>query len=413
MPDLIRHVWDNRGEVFNWELFDKTATLLIDALTRGWKGDEGLKLAKLATPTQISIDYDSPDYACLQMFELNLFQFSAAKTAAAAQQLNELARDNETFSEFNKKANKLMSVYNENFLRTEYDFAHNTASNAAKYHRLRGLKNEFPTWQYLTAGDDRVREAHRALHGKKFKADDPAFDSISPPNGWGCRCYIKPLTGVSNNYTTKDEAERLLAQSEVNKAGQSEWDRMIKYGFNVNRAKVKQIFDKNKMYVHENLGEKLSYKDQGMKAYSEMDRATFADRDILERDKAWATAWHDGYGETAVDYAKRRLTFSKKTVKSHLTDKYIHEGVAGRQNTIELVPEVLKSPDEVYLFDAGSVRYKLRYIKYYCDYSMSVVAEITDDRLKVQSWYNIIETSLDAHQRNGVLIKRNPAIVKD
>ncbi|MDD4740447.1 MAG: hypothetical protein PHY20_02660 [Bacteroidales bacterium] len=37
MPDLIRHTWDNRGETFNWELFDKTAALIVDALTRGWE----------------------------------------------------------------------------------------------------------------------------------------------------------------------------------------------------------------------------------------------------------------------------------------------------------------------------------------------------------------------------------------
>lgn len=412
MPDLIRHTWDNRGETFNWELFDKTAALIVDALTRGWEDKEGLKLAKHANPAQISIDYNSPDYACLQMFELNIYQFSAGKSAAVVQQLNELARDNETFSEFRKKAEIITTVFNENYLRTEYDFAHNTASNAAKYHRMRGLKNEFPTWQYMTAGDDRVRSAHRALSGKKFEADGAAFDTIMPPNGWGCRCYVKPLAGKPNSYTTKEQAEDLLAQSGIDKQGKSEWDRMMKHGFNVNRGKVKQIFDKNKMYVHENLSEKLSYKDQGMKAYSEMDRASFADRDIVERDKTWATAWHDKFGETAVDYAKRRLTFSKKTVKSHLTDKYIQEGVDGRQNTIELVPEVLNSPDEVYLFDAGSNRYKLRYIKYYTNFNLNVVSEITDDRLRIQSWYNI-ETGLDAHARNGILIKRNPAIVKD
>ncbi len=411
MPDMIRQIWHDRGTVFNWDYFDKTNVLLLDAISRGWEEKEGLKLAKHANPAQINIDYDSPDYACLQMFELNMYKFSAGKSAAVVQQLNELARDNETFSEFRKKAEKITAVFNENYLRTEYDLAHNSSSNAAKYHRLRAMKNQFPTWQYMTAGDDRVRSAHQALANKKFKADDEAFDVIMPPNGWGCRCYLKPLSGKSNSYTSKKQAEELLAKSGIDKKGNSELDRMIKNGFNINRGKVRQIFDANKMYVKENLSEKLTWKDQGMKAYDDINSKEFPEKTIMERDKAFAQAWHEKNGETVIDYAKRRITFSKKTVKAHLADKYIKEGVAGRQNTIELVPEILKSADEVYFIDTGKGRYKLRYIKFYKDYIMNVVAEINDDKLWVQGWYNITSNTLDMHERVGILIKRNPAIV--
>jgi hypothetical protein len=33
------------------------------------------------------------------------------------------------------------------------------------------------------------REAHLALDGRAFRYDDPIWDEITSPNGWGCRCY--------------------------------------------------------------------------------------------------------------------------------------------------------------------------------------------------------------------------------
>jgi len=43
-------------------------------------------------------------------------------------------------------------------------------------------------WEYVTVGDDRVREAHERLDGIKRKVGDPFWEKFWPPNGWGCRC---------------------------------------------------------------------------------------------------------------------------------------------------------------------------------------------------------------------------------
>jgi len=61
------------------------------------------------------------------------------------------------------------------------------------------IKSVFRFRQYLTVGNGRagtnnVRDTHAALHGKVFAADDPFWDTFTPPWEWGCRCYFVALT---------------------------------------------------------------------------------------------------------------------------------------------------------------------------------------------------------------------------
>lgn len=41
---------------------------------------------------------------------------------------------------------------------------------------------------YVTVGDDRVRPTHVALDGVQLPKDHPRWASITPPNGYACRC---------------------------------------------------------------------------------------------------------------------------------------------------------------------------------------------------------------------------------
>ena len=47
---------------------------------------------------------------------------------------------------------------------------------------------------YSAIMDNRTRPTHKALHGKVMEKSDPAWSSISPPNGYNCRCTIVELT---------------------------------------------------------------------------------------------------------------------------------------------------------------------------------------------------------------------------
>jgi len=45
-------------------------------------------------------------------------------------------------------------------------------------------------WQYVTAGDNRVRDSHAKLHGKQWKIGDAQAEAVYPPNGFQCRCAM-------------------------------------------------------------------------------------------------------------------------------------------------------------------------------------------------------------------------------
>lgn len=51
-----------------------------------------------------------------------------------------------------------------------------------------------PYWQYMAIMDERTRPEHQAMHQKIYKADDPFWSVFYPPNGWGCRCFVRNLT---------------------------------------------------------------------------------------------------------------------------------------------------------------------------------------------------------------------------
>lgn len=65
---------------------------------------------------------------------------------------------------------------------------------AGRYQQLRQLRSRRPFWRYLTASDQRVRDSHRAMHGRVYRADSPVWDQWFPPNGHNCRCTIQSLS---------------------------------------------------------------------------------------------------------------------------------------------------------------------------------------------------------------------------
>lgn len=52
----------------------------------------------------------------------------------------------------------------------------------------------FPYLQYVAINDASTRPSHAALHGQVFRKDDPIWHSITPPNGYNCRCRTRALS---------------------------------------------------------------------------------------------------------------------------------------------------------------------------------------------------------------------------
>ncbi len=79
--------------------------------------------------------------------------------------------------------------YTENVFRTNvrsfYSAGHYEAQS-------KNIKNK-PYWLYDGIEDGREREHTRMYNGKVFRADDPIWQKIYPPNGYNCRCKVIAL----------------------------------------------------------------------------------------------------------------------------------------------------------------------------------------------------------------------------
>lgn len=74
-----------------------------------------------------------------------------------------------------------------------------TAYHAGRYAEQIANSDEQPYWQYVAVQDSRTRPSHMALHGKVYRFDDPIWDTLYPPNGWGCRCRVRALSDFQLN----------------------------------------------------------------------------------------------------------------------------------------------------------------------------------------------------------------------
>jgi len=89
---------------------------------------------------------------------------------------------------------------NAHHLETVYLTNVHGAANDARWAELQqdsaGLREFFPYLQYLTVGDDVVREDHIDLDGLVLRRDDQAWDSIYPIKDFNCRCQVVEVSVV-------------------------------------------------------------------------------------------------------------------------------------------------------------------------------------------------------------------------
>lgn len=62
--------------------------------------------------------------------------------------------------------------------------------------------DEIELLKYMTMEDAKVRPAHRTLHGLVAPKTDKIWDSIYPPNGWNCRCWVVSVDSNSGERPT-------------------------------------------------------------------------------------------------------------------------------------------------------------------------------------------------------------------
>lgn len=79
-------------------------------------------------------------------------------------------------------------------LRTIYESNIRTALAAGHWEKAQRTKRALPYFIYQLGPSERHRPEHVALEGTMLPVDDPFWNTHYPPNGWGCKCWLRQIT---------------------------------------------------------------------------------------------------------------------------------------------------------------------------------------------------------------------------
>ena len=411
---LIARTPNSKG--FDTELFEFFSNDLLKAFRDGWNAEE----PKMADKASIALQYSIEDDALKTAMEMNLYRFSAAKTLAEIQELNQIFRESLNYKDFERKAIGVCEAFNKRWQKTEYDTAYNSALSTSRYRQMLKLTKGAPYWEYVTARDERVRETHRGLDGVILRFDDERWQKIYPPNGWRCRCVVSSLTrNQAKGVNLKEMQNRVDAYLET-----SDWQKAKAQGWGVNRALIGEVFTANQFYVRKFKDKAakylrgLYYNDYGLESFGK--RLAQAEQ-ILKEYEGDPAEWFEIH-KTLKDYLGRQVVMPEKVFKKHTEGKYTNDSER-RPQLLGCIEEVLSSPDEVWLNDYAKEDdfRNLCFIKFYKEKVINVVCEITDDlEYNITTWFeikqkpkqkqhNFTERKKDTRwrYRRGLLIKKS------
>lgn len=406
---IVQLIRDSGGNIyFSSDLFDFFSREFCKAIQQGY--------SKKVSLFDVSFNYTADDDAMQAAMEMNLFHFSAAKTLAELQELNQLFRKSRNFEEFHKKALEKVEVFNQQWQKVEHETAVLIAESASNYQRLLRKTKLFPYWEYKTVGDDMVRPEHVALHGLILPANDPRWNKIFPPNGWKCRCYVVPrmaqeVAGVN----IKDMQARCDAYFST-----KEWKQNKAQHWDINRGKTAEVFTRNQMYIQKfpdkasKLVGDLYYNDYGLESFGK--KLSTADQ-VAPLFSGDVSQWYDDH-RWIDDYKGRKVELGEKVFFRHTSGKY----TKARVPLLDCIPDVLSNPDEIWINDyvkGGEFR-NMNFIKFYEGKAVNVVCDVTDGKTyRIATWFEITPNAKIAEKtkksrridprwryRRGLLIKK-------
>ena len=282
----------------------------------------------------------------------NIYTFSGAKNYNELLAYRAAMMDNDgnlvSYEKFRQRVTRIGEEFNDHYLRTEYNSAARFAEMAEKWDYLK----KFNVLEYRTVQDDKVRESHEKLHGKRFKTDDPIWDVIYPPNDWGCRCTV-----ISAQGKPVDDPKSISANISKD---------VIKPYFRRNIGKEQIIFDDNHPFLKGKRKQLTAVNYYGMRTSVEI----FRDKEALpgirfftkrEQAQSWFNAIKekpikaiDGVSVMLDKYFERKIV-KKGKLKYKDRFMYAHTSV-----------DVLQTADEVWSTNNGG-KIQNTYIKYFKD----------------------------------------------
>lgn len=79
-------------------------------------------------------------------------------------------------------------------LRTIYHTNLHTAYSAGQWERIQKTKEFLPYLQYMPSLSENARLEHKKYYNLVRPVDDPIWQSIYPPNNYGCKCWVKQIS---------------------------------------------------------------------------------------------------------------------------------------------------------------------------------------------------------------------------
>lgn len=145
----------------------------------------------------------TPDDA-MMVYQLknNVAVFSAFKSNHYGSTMRALLVDENdkkrTWGEFKKVANEIDPKYNQLWLAAEYNMATRQARSAEQWQNFKRDQDTYPNLEYMPSRSAEPRDAHTKLYGTIAPVDHPFWSTALPPNGWGCKCWVKQTREPSN-----------------------------------------------------------------------------------------------------------------------------------------------------------------------------------------------------------------------
>ncbi len=371
---LIERIAAGKSSYWDAELFEFIARDLLSAVRTRFKTAAAVG----------EIAYNVSDDVYTAAMEQNLFHFSAAKTLAEVQELNQAFRESKNYADFKSRAAEITDTFNDKWQRTEYRTAVQVAEAASQYRQLRKSANTLPYWVYRTVGDEHVRPEHAALDGLTLPASDPEWSKIYPPNDWGCRCWVDAI--LAEEFDGNIAEERRKVQTFMTSA---EWKRATAQGWGVNRAETAEVFTANQMYIRKfpdraaSLVGKLYCQHYGLPSFGKrLVAATESFRPFTGDAAAWFAQ-----NSRFKDFSGKTVELAAKTFSTHTAGKY----AATRVPLLGAIGDILKSPDEVWLNNYDGKMFDCyNFVKFYQDKVLNVVCRIENGKtLGIKTWFEV------------------------
>lgn len=374
--------------------------------------EEGNQLvAQLRKGFKTFSPYTGPDQLALQMMEYNVFAFSAGKTEARLAAMQDLLIDEETkqirsSSEFKELAQKEVKNFNGTWLETERNLSIAVGQTSAQYIRYKAEEDEVTSYvQYQTAGDDQVRESHQLLNGRVFSLKDKEAMDLWPPNGYNCRCEMVQFLGDPGKRRTTGKQGKNLMKQEDKRYENSQ--------FEINRGHLKEVFTKEQFYHDvKDLPKRLNamtFEKYGLKKWAELKsrlKNIKLDKSITKENAFELFKKEKGKNYMGFeDYLGRKMVLTEEAFKRHTKGKYVGSKEL-RHQLFPHVKNVLKNPDEVWMFEYSKNKFQTRYVKFFGDHPVMVTTLLEDgvEGLQIKTWYML--KGKEADQRKGILIKK-------